>query len=287
MTKIAVITDTDSSLPVDLAAQYHIIQVPITIHFGQEVFTTGLDIDDRSLFERIDRSGQFPTTSAPPPSAFSRAFEKAFADGADSIVCITVSSHISSTYSAACTAAEEFAGKKITIIDSLCVSLGQGLMVLAAAKAAAADADHDSVVAIAESYYGRIQIYGALSTLKYLAMGGRVSKLSAGMANMLDIRPILRSNQGKLELLEKVRTRRNAMDRLVELVKAEVAGKQLLEAAFTHINNPEDAAILERRLRAELPMPEQAITAEFTPGLSVHGGTGLIGVVIITAEKSS
>src|SRR5512133_3806079 len=108
MTKIAVITDTDSSLPAQIADQHGIRQVPITIHFDDESFTTGLDIDDASLFEKIDRRNRLPTTSAPAPHAFAQAFEEAFTAGADAVVCICVSSKISATYNAAQTACDSF-----------------------------------------------------------------------------------------------------------------------------------------------------------------------------------
>ena len=94
MPSIAVITDTDASLPADLAARHGIRQVPITIHFGQDTLLTDFDIDDAGLFERVDREGKMPTTSAPSPGQFSEAFGDAFASGADAVICICVSSEI-------------------------------------------------------------------------------------------------------------------------------------------------------------------------------------------------
>lgn len=284
MSKIAVITDTDSSLPDALAASLNVLQVPITIHFGVESFTTGVDIDDKTLFERIDRSGQLPTTSAPSPGAFAKAYQAALNGGAESIVCICVSSRISSTYNAALTACEEFPGVRITVVDSLSLSMGQGFMVIKAAQAALAGADHDEVVAQAASLTGRIQIYGSLTTLKYLAMSGRVSKLAAGMAGMLNIRPILTSREGKLEMLEKVRTRHAAMERLVQVIVTAANGKALEHAAFVHANNMEDAAHLEEMLRVRLQFPGNVLSTEFNPGLSVHTGSGLIGFAFVTKE---
>ena len=117
MGKIAVITDTDSSLPPALAAQFGILQVPVTIHFDDSSYTTGVDIDDRILFEKIDRFNKLPTTSAPAPSAFADAFTAAFNDGAEGVVCICVSSKVSATYHAALTACENFPGRDITVID--------------------------------------------------------------------------------------------------------------------------------------------------------------------------
>ena len=106
MIKVHVITDSDSSLSPELAAQHNIKVVPITIQFGEETYTTGVDIDDKLLFEKIDKMGKLPTTAAPSPGAFVSAFQEAFNAGAESIICICVSSKVSSTYESALLAAK-------------------------------------------------------------------------------------------------------------------------------------------------------------------------------------
>ena len=113
MKNIAIITDTDSSLPVEVADQHGIRQVPITIHFGDESYTTGVDMDDARVFQEIERHQCLPTTAAPSPSAFSLAYETAFMAGADAVVCVCVSSKISATYNAALAACENFPGRRI------------------------------------------------------------------------------------------------------------------------------------------------------------------------------
>lgn len=282
MLKIQVITDTDSSLPADLAARYAIIQVPITIHFDDEVYQSCIDIDDKQLFEKIDALKKLPTTAAPSPAAFEKAFQAAFDAGMESIICICVGSKISRTFESAVAAAGEFPGKKISVIDSESLSLCQGFMVLAAAKVISEGGSHEDAVEAAKSLLGRVQLYGALTTLKYLAMGGRVGTMAAGMADLLNIRPILTIIDGKLALLEKVRTQRAAMDRLVNLLVKSAEGKEIVKIGITHINNPAGAAELEKRLQNELKLPSEIIFAEFTPGLSVHGGTGLVAGILQT-----
>jgi DegV family protein with EDD domain len=101
MSSIAVITDTDASLPADVADQHCIHQVPIAVHFGEETLKTGQGIDDASLFEHVDREGELPTTSAPTPGEFFEAYQAAFERGADAIICLCVSSEVSATYEAA------------------------------------------------------------------------------------------------------------------------------------------------------------------------------------------
>jgi DegV family protein with EDD domain len=284
MSKISIITDTDSSLPPELAAQHGIYLVPITIQFGDETYETGVNINDKTLFEKIDAIGKLPTTAAPSPAAFKAAYEKAFAAGADSIICVVVGSKISRTYESAVSACEEFPGKLITVFDSEYLSLGQGFMAIAAAEAAAAGATHEEALQAARDVLPRLHLYGSLTTLKYLAMGGRIGKFPANMANLFDIRPVMTMIDGKLGMLEKVRTHRMAMNRLVQLLEKSVKDKEIVKAGIVHVNNLEDAKLLESRLRADLPMPAEILIAEFTPGLSVHGGTGLVAAVLVTKE---
>ena len=285
MSKIRIITDTDSSLPAEVAARYHIHQVPITVQFDEETYEACVNINDKQLFEKIDALGKLPTTAAPSAGAFSAAYAAAFSEGAESIICITVGSKISRTYDSAFTAAaEDFPGKLITVVDSSYLSLGQGVMAIAAAEAIDNGASHQQAVDAALALLPRLHLYGSLTTLKYLAMGGRIGQFPAKMANLFDIRPVMTMIDGKLGLLEKVRTHRAAMNRLVQLLEKSVAGKRIVKAGIVHVNNLEDAAALESRLRADLPMPAEILVAEFTPGLSVHGGTGLIAAVLVTSD---
>ncbi len=282
MSKIAIITDTDSSLPADLAAQHGIQLVPITVHFGEEVYTTGLDLDDIRLFKMIDARQKLPTTSAPPPSAFDIAFRQAFERGAEQIICICVSSKISATYLAALSALENFSGKDITVIDSLNLCMAQGFMALAAAEAAERGASKEEIVALVTSIQPRVHVFGALPTLKYLAMGGRMGKLAAGIADTLNIKPVLTSRDGKLELLEKVRTWRKAEERLIELAHSIADGKKVERVALIHVNNVPGVEHLYEKLKAELNIGLEPVVADFTPGLSVHAGSGVIGFVMVT-----
>ncbi|MBP9040492.1 MAG: DegV family protein [Anaerolineaceae bacterium] len=282
MSKIHIITDTDSSLPADVAAAHSIVQVPITIQFGDETYQTGIDIDDKTLFEKIDSLNKLPTTAAPSPAAFIEAFDNAYKNGAESIICICVGSKISRTYQSALQAAEEFPGKKISVVDSEYLSLGQGLMVLAAAKAVEQGASHEEAVQAALSLLGRLHLFGALPTLKYLALGGRIKPVAAGMADLLNIRPILTMRDGKLDLLEKVRTNKVAFRRLVELLTESADGKEIQEVGIIHINNLEGAIALEKALRESLKIPPEVMIVEFTPGLSVHAGAGMVAAVLLT-----
>ena len=284
MASIAIITDTDSSLPADVAAHYDIRQVPINIHFGQETCRTGVDIDDAQLFARIDRTEEIPTPSAPSPGQFAEAYQAAFAQGAKEIVCFCVSSKASATYSAAVNARNLVSEREITVVDTESVTMGQGFMVLAAAEAAQAGASRGEIVARAMAVRERVHLYAALSTLKYLALSGRVKTLTAGVANLLSVKPILTLRDGTLDLLERVRTRANAWRRVIELVVQAAGQTPVEQMAILHVNALAEARQFEEKLRASVSCPDTIMMAELTPGLSIYGGAGLVGVALVAGK---
>jgi DegV family protein with EDD domain len=284
MPPIAIITDTDSSLPLDLVEKYNIVQVPILIQFGEESFRDVFDIDNAAVFSRVDREGKLPTTAAPSPGNFVQAFQSAFDSGADQILCITISSEMSAVYSAAHAAAEMFTGKTIRVVDSRTLAFGQGLMVIEAARAIANGASIDEAVAAAEALRNRTHIFGALSTLKYLAMSGRVGHVAAGLASLLELKPILTLRNDKLEMLERVRTQSKAWTRVIELAMEATGGREPEQLCILHVNVPEAASQFALQLRIAMPCPKEIRHVEMTPGLSIHTGAGLVGVVLVTKE---
>ena len=284
MPRIAFITDTDCSLPEDIAARYDIQQVPITVQFGEESFMTGVNIDDAVLFERVDRENKLPSTAAPSPGQFLEAYEKALAAGAESVLCFTVSSAISATYNNAVNARQLLPARDITVVDTQSLSLGQGFMVMAAAEAAQRGASSQECLAQAQAVAQRIHLFAALATLKYLAMSGRVGSIAAGMAGLLSIKPILTIQDGKLELLERIRTQKKAWKRAIELTAQAAGGKPIERMGIVHVAAPQAAQEFEQQLRASLNCPADILVNDLTPGLSVHTGTGLVGVAIVVGQ---
>jgi DegV family protein with EDD domain len=284
MSSIAIITDTDASLPATIAEKYSIQQVPIIVLFGDEELETGVDINDAQLFARIDQEGRLPTTSAPSPGQFTKAYQAAFDAGANSIICFCVSGEVSATLAAAAAAKDLLPGRDIEVVDTRSLTMAQGFIVLEAAKAAAEGATKDEIIARALDVGKRTHLYGALATLKYLRMSGRVGHLTAGMASMLNIKPILTIQEGKLDMLERVRTRKRAWARTIELAKETANGRAIEQMAVVHVNCPDDAAEFGKQLRISLDCPPEIITAELTAGLSVHSGAGFVGVVFVLAK---
>jgi DegV family protein with EDD domain len=284
MSKIAIVTDTDASLPLELAKQYDITQVPIVVQFGDESLRAVYDLDDAATFARIDREGKLPTTSAPSPGDFGAAYQSAFDNGAESVLCLTVSGEISATYAAAVDARNLHPYHDITVVDTRSLSLGQGFMTLAAAEAIAAGSSVDEAVATAMDVGQRTRLFAVLPTLKYLAMSGRVGHLAAGMADLLNVRPILTIRDGKLDLLERIRTQKRSLERIIELCTEAVGSHKIERMGMIHVSAAQDARQLESQLHVNLDCPEDVLYGELTPGLSVHSGSGLIGTAFVIGE---
>jgi DegV family protein with EDD domain len=284
MSRIAIITDTDASLPLELAGAHAIVQVPIVVQFGEESYRDVYDLDSAATFARIDREDQLPTTAAPSPGDFRAAYQSAFDGGAERVLCFTVSAEVSATYAAAVSARGLLPERDITVCDTRSLSMGQGLMVLAAARAVADGASVEEAMEVALDTGDRTHLFAALPTLKYLAMSGRVGHLVAGMATLLDVKPVLTIREGKLDLLERVRTLKRSWERVVALCVEAVGGHSIEGFATVHANAEEEARQLEGLLREALEVPVEIIHAGLNPGLAVHSGAGMVGAAFTVGK---
>ena len=285
MPPIAIITDTDSSLPLELARKHNIVQVPITVQFGDKAFRDVYDIDNPVIFGRIDQTGKFPTTAAPSPGQFAEAFKSAFETGAGSVLCFNVSSEVSATYASARNAADTLPGRDIHVIDTRNLCMGQGFMVLAAAEAVAGGASAEEAIAVAEDTGQRArhvwfachpEIPGDERT--HWSPGSRAWRYHECQTHP--------DRQGWQTA--NARTRPHPVQvleaRAVEVAVEEDAGQPIERMAILHVNAMQAARQFEALIRAALPCPAEVVYADMNPGLSIHTGTGLVGVVFVTAK---
>jgi DegV family protein with EDD domain len=274
----AIVTDSNVSLPVSLLEGLPISVVPLEIHHEAQVYKDGIDITPSEFYDLQRVAKILPTTSAPQPGAFAEAFSRA-AKTADEIICLTLSSQLSATYSAAITAREAVVGSlanvRIEVIDSLCAGTAQGLVALAAARMANQGATTDALLLNIAHWRSTVRLYGYLQSLYYVWRGGRVPRALMWMGKLLDVKPVLQLSEGKIGMVARPRTERRAMDRVVALATLAAANERT-QIAVMHAAAPEQAGVLAQRLRSELA-PDELFITEFTPVIGAHTGPGLVG----------
>jgi DegV family protein with EDD domain len=275
---VAIVTDSTACIPPEIAERYGIEVVPLHLIFGGRTFTDSLTADTSEFYELLRASNERPTTAAPSPGMFIEAIGRA-ARRADAVLCITVSRQFSAMYDSARQAIEiakaESPGAAVRLMDSRNAAMAQGFVVIEAARAAVAGADIDAVLARAEEMAGRVTLLAMLDTLSYLARGGRVPRVAAWAAGMLQVKPIVRFSGSDIRLVARTRTRRRALDQMVELLAVATEGRRT-HLAVHHAHAPEDASYLLREAEARLDLAETFLT-EFTQVMGVHTGPGLVG----------
>ena len=278
MAGIRVVTDSASDLPPDLEAELGIEVVPLTIRFGAEELVDRRDLSPKEFWSRMASSPLLPETAAPSPGAFEEAYRKAGAEGADGVVCITLSGDLSATYQSAVVAAQAVSDDiPVRVIDSRTVTMAEGLMAIAAARAAKQGKGLDDVYGVAEDLVSRTKLYGALDTMENLKKGGRVGSAQALIGSMLSIKPIIEitgETNGKVEAESKQRTRSKALRYLVEKVRQH---GQVEDLAVMHGAAPDVDELLDL-LGAVYPR-DDIIVGDIGPVIGTHGGPRVIGVV--------
>jgi DegV family protein with EDD domain len=221
-----------------------------------------------------------PTSSASAPQPYLEAFQNASLK-AENIICLTEPSHFSAMYDSAHTAlqtAKSLLGNvKIEVIECTTAAAGQGLVALAAARAAAVDKSFAEVKNITATVMNKVSLYATLNTLEYLARSGRVPQAAHMVNTILSIKPVFTLNHQGARTVALARTMKNAISRIVKFMETTVKKDQHLHVAVMHADDTADAALLKENIATRFEYQELYIT-EFTPVMGVHTGPGLIGV---------
>ena len=278
MPGVRVVTDSASDLPADLAAQHCVDVVPLTIRFGDEEFVDRRDLSPDEFWERAARSRTLPQTAAPSPGAFQDVFRRAAEDGADGVVCITLSADLSATFQSAQTAAEAVEGTMpVRVLDSRLVTMGLGLVVLEAAGQAAAGGGLEEVVVAAEAAMARTRLYGTLDTLENLKKGGRIGNAQALIGSMLSVKPVVEVRNGRVEPESRQRTRAKAFRHLADKV---AAAPSVERVAVVHSQAPDLDQFLDL-LSPRVPR-EEIVVADLGAVVGTHTGPRTVGVAFQT-----
>ena len=279
MSRIRVVTDSASDLPEAFARRLDVDVVSLTIRFGDEEFTDRVDLTPDLFWAKCKSSKTLPETAAPSPGAFQAAYERARSDGCDGVIVLTLSSLLSATHQSATLAAEAVAGViDVRVLDTLNVSMGQGLIVIDVAELAATGASLDELVARAETLVPKAGVVAALDTLEHLIKGGRVGGAKALLGQVLSIKPLIELKDGIVAEAGRQRTRAKALNAVANVARSHAPLRRLalIQGACT------DVATLEA-LIADIPSEFPLIVTDIGPVVGTHGGPGIIGLTWIEA----
>jgi DegV family protein with EDD domain len=273
--RIAIVTDSSAYLPDSATQGLPIVVMPVWLLWDDDRYRDGVDIDPPTFYERLRTSKTLPTSSQPSAGEFDRLFRELAAEY-EAIVCVLVSAKISGTVASAMTARAELPDVEIRIVDAQSSSMGLGLVVLAAARAAASGASPDEVVAVAQSMIERVEFLFVVDTLKFLQRGGRISLTKRLLGTALQVKPLLQFEDGLIVPLTQARTKRKALDLLLNLAEERLAGRKMAEAAIADIDCCDEGDSVAARV-AERFAPPLLHRAMVSPVVGTHVGPGAIG----------
>lgn len=271
---VHIITDTTSCLDPGLAEKYHIPVIPQVINFGEETYFEGQQISIETFMQRLKTGKVMPTTAAPPPELFVREFERLVPTG-EPILCIHPSAEVSGTVRSAEVARMDFPDADIRVIDTRTVGSPLGTMVELAAGWAAAGDSADSIENHLHSLIPRCRVYFLVATLDFLARGGRIGGASALIGSLLQIKPILNLKDGRVEVFERERTHKKALQRLVEITTQQIDHDGHGYLTIMHAGVPEQGTALAEEL-SRLVHQNTVKTYNVPPAIVTHGGPGIL-----------
>jgi DegV family protein with EDD domain len=281
--KVALITDSTAYIPRDWIDKYGVKVAPSVVIWDGEELRDWYDITAEEFFTRLESSSTMPTTSQPTPAYFKALYDELIAEGKD-ILGVHISHKLSGTFSSAEQAKAMLTGANIENIDTLSASMGEGwplLMAIQAAQEGKSLAECREVVEEACNYTGIIL---TVNTLEFLHRGGRIGGAQRLLGTALNFKPILEVNDGRIEPLERVRTRKKSLARLAELTIERVGDKRPVYMAAIHANAAQDAEQVLEVVAESLPLKARMVTS-VAPTVGTHTGPGTVGIAYMAGYE--
>ncbi len=276
--KIGLVTDGTCDIPADIAAEHHIHVVPHHVIWGTETFTDGVNLTSAAFYERLARDPQLPKTAQPSAAEFAAAYQTVRDQmGADAILCVATSQRITGAYSSA-VLASSMIDVPVRVIDSGTATVALGLTVLAVVNAIEHGANLDEAEQIVRSAAANSRFFFTLNTVEFLYRGGRIGNAQRLIGSTLNIKPILHIEDGTVASFERTRSRKRAIDRLLEVAKS-FAGKRPLRLAVVH-SNADERETFSKTL-CELLAPDQFFETLACSAVGVYAGPGSIGFGLV------
>ena len=278
---VRIVTDTTTGLPREITQQLGIPVLPQLIIFGEETFRDDTELDTATFLQKLKASPTLPKTAAPPPALYNPIYKELTANG-DAVVVVAPSSKVSGTVRSAEVAAQDFPGTDIRVVDTQVIAGNFATLVLLADEMARKGLSAGEVVAGLNAWMPRQRLYFLVDTLEYLAKGGRIGGAKALLGEMLQIKPILKMENGQVEPCEQQRTKRRAVARLIEIVEHECPKGSQSHLCVMQADALDEARALAAELKARIGVTEIPIY-ELPPAIVVHGGPGVMAVGFFTA----
>jgi DegV family protein with EDD domain len=278
---VRVVTDSTADLPSDLARELNVTVVPAYINMRGRSYRDGIDITLDEIYRELTESDAPITTSQPSPGDFVEAYRHILKE-TDEIISIQATSRLSGIYQSALQAREMVGGKgRIEVIDSTSVSMGLGLITIAAARLAEAGVGLASVLEETRQAVNQVHVWAVFDTLKYIFRGGRLGKATSLLGSMLNVKPVLTMKDGVIHPAGFVRTRARGMDKLLDNVKK---SQNIMDIGIVHSSMQDEAQMLRCRLSA-LVDKNRIYISRLGPALGVHGGPGTL-ILALRASDS-
>lgn len=279
---LRIVTDGAADILPTWAQEYGIDTIPVNILFGEKSYLQGVELDNEGFYKLVDESKRIPKTSQPSPHQFVEFYRK-IAQKGDTILSIHITAKLSGTYASAISAAEELKGEfNVIPVDSACGSLGIGLMCREARKLERAGKSVDEIVQAIEAIKSKVSVILTLDTLEYAKMSGRVGTMQAALASVLNVKPIAVLENGVLNMAEKVRTRKAALDRVIAMAK-EKFGDQPVYLAVVHARDLKSGEALLEQAKTHFNHKETMIS-ELSISIAANLGPGTVGLILYPAE---
>lgn len=284
MSKVAIVTDSTACFPADVVKGYPMHIAPLQVIWDEKSYQDGIDIHPVEFYSRLATSKTMPSTSQTTPGYFAELYKKLLDEGYD-ILSVHISSRLSGTLDSAIQAREMMKNSKnrIALVDTLGAGMAMGFPALVAARAAMQGATLEECRILAEKSISHSGVFVVVPTLEFLHRGGRIGGAAAFVGSVLNLKPIIKLIDGKLESVDKVRTFGKAIERMTELFIKDVDGRLPVRIAVHHANCPDDAKALLERVRARFAVSEvaEAFIADVSPVIGTHVGPGTLGIAYL------
>jgi len=276
---IKIVTDTTCDLLPEMVEEHDITIVPINIQFGMDSYQEGVNMDWDLFYRKIEETGLLPTSSQPSAGLFAEVYRRlAREEGADAIISTHVTAKLSGTYQSACLAAEEVKDEvKVYPHDSAAGAAALGLACVEASRMARAGKTGEEIIARLDEIRSRVNVLFVLENLEYPRKSGRVGGLAAALGSVLNLKPIVSLEDGLLDTVEKVRTRKKSLDRLLDMMEERVGTTDPVYLGVVHARAPEVGQEMLSRAQERFNCSESYLV-ELCASLTVHFGPGMIGL---------